>query len=96
MKLTKTDPDADGEQIVGQYGTLTVFANGSYSYALNNANAAVQALTTGQTLTEGFAYTLKDNDAPTLLYIFNILTVIYNKKRLSYTRTDVSLRYHLA
>ena len=48
-------PDADGEQIVGQYGTLTVFANGSYSYTLNNANAAVQALTTGQTLTEGFA-----------------------------------------
>ena len=43
----------------------TVIANGTYSYTLNNANAAVQALTTGQTLTEAFTYTLTDNDGDT-------------------------------
>ena len=44
----------------GTYGTLTLNANGSYSYALNNALASVQSLTTGQTITETFAYQATD------------------------------------
>ena len=34
------------------YGTFTVAADGTWSYVLNNANPAVQALGTGDTLTE--------------------------------------------
>ena len=33
-----------GNAIAGTYGTLTLNANGSYSYVLNNAGAAVQGL----------------------------------------------------
>ena len=40
--------------------------NGSYSYTLNNAHAAVQGLDdVGQTLTETFNYTMQDADGDT-------------------------------
>ena len=42
------------------YGTVTLNDDGSYSYALNNANAAVRALAAGETLTETFRYTITD------------------------------------
>ncbi|WP_230206974.1 VCBS domain-containing protein [Novosphingobium sp. Gsoil 351] len=51
-----------GTGLAGAYGTLTLAADGSYSYALNNANAAVQGLDDGETLTETFRYTLTDGD----------------------------------
>ncbi|MDO9362489.1 MAG: VCBS domain-containing protein, partial [Sphingopyxis sp.] len=54
-----------GTPLVSTYGTLTLNADGSYSYALNNANPTVQALTTGQTLSETFTYTLTDGDGDT-------------------------------
>ncbi|WP_298190822.1 retention module-containing protein, partial [uncultured Pseudomonas sp.] len=44
------------------YGTLTLNSDGSYSYALNNGNAAVNALNDGQSLTDSFTYTLTDGD----------------------------------
>ncbi|MCZ4305055.1 VCBS domain-containing protein, partial [Zoogloeaceae bacterium G21618-S1] len=45
----------------GAFGTLTLNADGSYSYALNNANATVQALrTSANTLTDTFTYTMRD------------------------------------
>ena len=50
------------------YGSLVIHADGSYVYTLytaeNNptAYAAVQALNTGQTLTDSFLYTLVDGD----------------------------------
>ncbi|MBI2768926.1 MAG: tandem-95 repeat protein, partial [Burkholderiales bacterium] len=49
----------------GQYGTATLGANGSYSYALNNASAAVQSLAAGQHVTETVAYTVADNHGAT-------------------------------
>jgi VCBS repeat-containing protein len=51
--------------IAGQYGTLTIAADGSYTYALNNASPTVQHLTTGETLSETFSYTLTDGDGDT-------------------------------
>ncbi|USZ51647.1 VCBS domain-containing protein [Halomonas sp. DN3] len=59
-------PD-DGEvSIQGQYGTLTIAADGSYSYALDNTNATVQALKgDSAALSEVFSYTLKDLDDDT-------------------------------
>ncbi|WP_280155226.1 VCBS domain-containing protein [Piscinibacter sp. XHJ-5] len=47
-----------GSAIVGTYGTLTLFADGHYSYAANRP--AADALATGQTATEAFAYTVRD------------------------------------
>ncbi len=54
-----------GTVITGLYGTLTLGADGSYSYVLDNGNAAVNALQDGQTLTEVFTYTLRDPDNAT-------------------------------
>ncbi len=51
-----------GSSITGTYGAVTVAANGSYSYLLNAANPAVQALAAGQTLTETFSYTINDGN----------------------------------
>ncbi len=45
----------------GSYGTINLAADGSYTYSIDNTNAAVQALrVTGQTLTEVFSYTVTD------------------------------------
>ena len=57
---TLTVSDADTGQssfqpqtsVATSYGTFTLEADGDWSYALNNANGAVQALNTGQTLTD--------------------------------------------
>jgi len=56
---TATD-SSNGTQVTGLYGTLTIGADGSYSYALDNSNPAVNALNTGETLSEVFSYTLRD------------------------------------
>ncbi|WP_374343912.1 Ig-like domain-containing protein [Azonexus sp.] len=47
-------------EVAGRYGTLTVNVDGSYSYAIDNANAAVNALHDGETLSESFQYVLRD------------------------------------
>jgi VCBS repeat-containing protein len=44
----------------GLYGTLTINANGTYSYVLNNNLAAVQALKVGDSLVETFTYRMRD------------------------------------
>ncbi|MEA1988815.1 MAG: Ig-like domain-containing protein, partial [Pseudomonadota bacterium] len=45
--------------IAGTYGTLTIDANGVYTYVLN---AAAQGLNDGDAPTDTFSYTLKDSD----------------------------------
>ena len=64
--LTITDADNDALPTVvltdgaGQYGTLTFVASadgGVWTYTLNSANADVQALGDGETLTETFTFT---------------------------------------
>ncbi|WP_139215201.1 VCBS domain-containing protein, partial [Oceanisphaera psychrotolerans] len=50
-----------GSALAGQYGSLTLDADGKYTYVIDESNAAVQALrTSGQTLTESFSYTVTD------------------------------------
>src|SRR5574343_1950710 len=44
------------------YGNLVLNADGSYTYTLNNANPAVNALNNGQSLTDSYTYTLTDGD----------------------------------
>jgi VCBS repeat-containing protein len=44
----------------GTYGDLTINADGSYSYALDNGRAATQALNTGDHVTDLFTYQAQD------------------------------------
>ena len=75
-----TDPDAGdtktvsavngllanvGAVISGSYGTVKINADGTYSYTLNNALPATQALAQGQVVSEVFNYTVKDTAGAT-------------------------------
>jgi VCBS repeat-containing protein len=51
---------ANAGVFAGNYGQLTLAADGSYSYALDNASLAVQALAAAQVATETFAYAATD------------------------------------
>ena len=46
-----------GSPIQGNFGTLTINSS-NYVYVINNSNTTVNALQTGQTLTESFNYTI--------------------------------------
>lgn len=59
------------------YGTLTVQSNGSFSYVLDNANSAVQAIGVGDTLTETVVYTVSDGRGGT--DAANLTITIYGK-----------------
>lgn len=54
------DPADVGATLTLAYGTVVVNSDGSYTYTLDNSNAAVQALNTGQVLTETVSYTVND------------------------------------
>ena len=54
-----------GQPLAGTYGTLTLLANGSWSYALNNADPDTNALAQGQTATDVFTYTMADASGAT-------------------------------
>ncbi|WP_417431651.1 DUF5801 repeats-in-toxin domain-containing protein [Kiloniella sp.] len=66
--LTNDDQGADGavvtttSEMVGTYGSLTINADGNYTYILNNGAANVQALANGQTVSETFSYRMEDAD----------------------------------
>src|SRR5207237_944806 len=50
-----------GAPVAGTHGTLTLNANGTYSYAIDNSDTAVQALRLStQVLTDTFTYTVAD------------------------------------
>ncbi len=47
--------------VTGTYGSITIAADGSYTYTVNNNNAAVQALrNSSQTLQDVYTYTMRD------------------------------------
>ncbi|WP_280524066.1 VCBS domain-containing protein, partial [Shewanella algae] len=59
-------------QVSGSYGLLTLNADGSYSYQINSAAQAVQALAQGESLTEVFSYLLTDTDGDTSVQTLTI------------------------
>ncbi|WP_323908831.1 VCBS domain-containing protein [Aeromonas caviae] len=75
LDVPTASTSANGAVIVGLYGTLTLGADGSYRYVVNNSNATVQALRQGDTLTETFSYRVVDlgdlNDIATLVITIN-------------------------
>jgi|GEM_PF-2685287 len=52
---------SNGTTVNGSYGALTVGADGSYHYALDQTNSTLNGLTTGETLTEQFTLQLQDS-----------------------------------
>ena len=56
----------------GRYGSLTLNADGTYTYTLNNASPLVQGLGTGESVTDAFTYTVSDGHGGTAS---NTLTV---------------------
>ncbi|WP_160596141.1 Ig-like domain-containing protein [Qipengyuania aquimaris] len=67
-----TDAGTVGAPLAGLYGSLTLNADGSYTYELDNTNPLVQGLDSDDSLTEVFDYTITDGDgdsSPTTLTI---------------------------
>ncbi len=60
--VTAVEGGAVGAPFATTYGTLTLNADGSYTYVLNNAAQPVQGLSAGETLTESFEYEIIDGD----------------------------------
>jgi VCBS repeat-containing protein len=54
-----------GVLVAGIYGTLTLGANGSWTYALNDADPDTNALAQGQAATDAFTYTVTDASGAT-------------------------------
>ncbi|TBA55701.1 DUF4082 domain-containing protein (plasmid) [Rhizobium ruizarguesonis] len=55
-----------GSALNGTYGSLVLSASGAYSYAINESNAAVQALRQStNTLSDVFSYTMRDSAGAT-------------------------------
>jgi VCBS repeat-containing protein len=62
------DRDPEGERLRvadpgirrGEYGVLTLLANGTYVYLLDNCSSTVQSLAAGETVTETFHYLASD------------------------------------
>ncbi len=65
---------AGATTIKGLYGTLTIYTDGSYSYALDNTLAAIDAMKSGDTKTDIFSYSVTDgenSDSTTLTLTIN-------------------------
>ena len=54
-----------GQPLVGTYGTLTLVADGTWSYTLDNADPDTEALAQGETATDVFTYTVSDANGAT-------------------------------
>ncbi|MGB3431928.1 VCBS domain-containing protein, partial [Achromobacter sp.] len=49
-------------EVNGVYGKITIHADGSYTYTLNNTDPRVNALGQGDKLSDVFSYTIRDSD----------------------------------
>ncbi len=56
---------------LGGYGTYEVSSNGTWTYTVNNNNSAVNALNTGQTLTDTFVVSTSDGTQKTVSVTIN-------------------------
>ncbi|MGE4317626.1 MAG: retention module-containing protein [Deferribacterales bacterium] len=54
------DETSDSFTVEGKYGFLTINADGSYTYTLNNEDPDTQALKDGESAKEEFTYTVED------------------------------------
>ncbi|MBX5147128.1 VCBS domain-containing protein [Rhizobium lentis] len=72
----KQPADAEGEPtktiIEGKYGTLTIYSNGTYTYALDHSKPEVAALGPGDELVEKFTFKISDGKGATDFGAFSI------------------------
>src|SRR5213075_1359968 len=54
-----------GSAVAGTYGSVTMMSDGSYSYALDNADPDTNALAQGQVVSDVFSYTVVDANGAT-------------------------------
>ena len=64
--VNQTTTGTVGSPLNGEFGTLTLNADGSYVYKLDNGNATVDALDDTETVTDVFEYTLTDADGDSI------------------------------
>ena len=76
-----------GASVTGIYGDLTLNADGSYSYALDNSNPLVQGLGSTESLTETYSYEITDSDGDTATATL-IITINGADDPLSITDSD--------
>ena len=71
MLTNDNDPDgntlsvSNAGTVTLDHGSLTLHADGSYTYTLDNSNPAVDALNMGQTLVDSFTYGISDGHGGT-------------------------------
>ncbi|WP_348648088.1 VCBS domain-containing protein [Rhizobium leguminosarum] len=63
---------ATSTTIEGEYGKLTVYSDGSYTYALDHSNPVVAALGPGDDLVEKFTFKISDGKGATDVGAFSI------------------------
>ena len=56
------DPISNNTVLTGKYGTLTISADGSYSYQLDDNNSDINDLDDGESVDEEFQYWIEDSD----------------------------------
>ena len=74
--LSVSDTDQGEEffvatDLTGQYGTLSLDENGNWSYTADNTQPAIQELTAGETLEDGFTITSDDGTAHQIVITIN-------------------------
>ena len=81
--------NSSGTSVTGTYGTLTIGADGSYSYVADQA--AADALDLNDSVTDTFVYTLSDGTATTTADI--VITVLgVNDTPVAVDDTDVVIK----
>ena len=58
--------------VAGAYGNVSIAADGSYTYTLDNTKPGVQALASGQNVTDTFSYTITDSQGATSTTILTV------------------------
>ncbi|MFN9917499.1 MAG: VCBS domain-containing protein, partial [Pirellulaceae bacterium] len=78
--------------MTGTYGSITIAADGSYTYTVDNSNTAVQALRlTGQTLSETFTYRMADTAGLNALATVTITIQGANDTPVAFDDTNIAV-----
>ena len=80
-----------GSAVTGNFGSVIINADGSYTYNLNNANPTVNALQIGQSLTDTFTYKITDKDGDTATATLTITINGQNDAPVAVVDTDTTL-----
>ncbi len=79
-----------GSAITGTYGSVTINADGSWAYALNNGDGDTQQLSQGETVTETFSYTVTDQHGATATSTLTITITGTNDGPVANADTDTT------